>query len=1241
MNSAKTPNKVGSYDHFLNFQIAFVIVLQMAMCIFCAVASLVWRNQIGWPRYYLALESQTQGNFVNGAAYTFILLITFWILFSYLVPISLFVTLEIVKFWQGFIYVNWDREMVDPATGENALARNTNLNEDLGKIDYVFSDKTGTLTSNEMQLRQSAIKGVIFGDPDMLLEADVSESQEKCLGRWAPDLLDAVEAAKSRGCWETLVKAGGSPQDTLALESSRVNQQVPAKAVASTSGAEEPGKGVEREGIDGTHNRTASSGGPSVDSVQGPLSGEVSQSKAEPSRSSIDLGSQKAPGDQAGGVGTSQVPGGTGEGSRGKAASGGSGPSGTAQSPVTVPKDRDGSAGAGPSNGSGGALGGTVGSTDSAGQAQLDRALLASHMLDYWMNICVCHSLIVEKAPDGSAMYQGPSPDEVALVEGARRLGFEVVGRTQSGLRLRMMGTDVHVEVLNVLEYSSARARMSVIARMPDDTVRLFCKGSDSKIMDMIRSNSSKTLVDAANLNLHSFATRGLRTLAMGTKVLDKGDWRRWDAAYQQAASLLEGRDEALADLAAEVEGDLELVGISAIEDKLQDGVPEAIQTLLDAGMRVWMITGDKQETAINIAISCRLIHHPDDLLICNAHDPAAAAALLEELQATLDSRQSPGGQPHRLPTVRDGPVLSDLHVGELVIDGPTLAVILGSDLEPKLAHLGAGCAAVVICRSSPSQKAGVVRMMAQYEMRTAEGNARGLLRWYRGQMKKQAGRMLAIGDGANDVAMIQAADVGVGIMGKEGRQAVNSSDFAISQFRFLVRLLLVHGCLDAYRLSRLIKYSFYKNVVFGFMLFYFQFYCGFSGQAMVDDITAAAFNVLFTSVPIMLFGIMDRPVKKLDTLMRYPQTYSQAGNLTTAVFWKTGVVMAVVDAALCFFVCYYGMNAPGSFEADDVYSVGMTTYIAILGAVTLEMGIVARYWTFWFTFFTFLSYFGVFPFLVLYPMLLEANKSFNVAQYGVMVTLLGSVQFWMSIIACYFGVFGHRFAERTCGWIFNPQDTMILEELEVLEGRDPEHGWQTANRLSRLRSRASSDEESGGKDKPPASEETTNAAGVHPRPSVSRPSTPGESGNGVPAGLGSSLISRISGTLSREPSASLDALFSSRPQSPPDASHGGDERARRPGRLRRAWDRLRVRQEEREQESVRRREETRVQEAVSSVNQGLVESIRHRLEQGSGPQGGIAGVSGGHAGSQAVATIQEERSVEMVDIDLSEQARD
>lgn len=160
---------------------------------------------------------------------------------------------------------------------------------------------------------------------------------------------------------------------------------------------------------------------------------------------------------------------------------------------------------------------------------------------------------------------------------------------------------------------------------------------------------------------------------------------------------------------------------------------------------------------------------------------------------------------------------------------------------------------------------------------------------------------MLAIGDGANDVAMIQAADVGIGIAGKEGRQAVNNSDYAIPQFRFITRLLLVHGQLSRYRLGRLIKYSFYKNSTFAGVLFYFQIYNGFSGQTLVDDISAAVYNVIFTSLPILFFSLLDRPCQ-FSTLLNYPRTYNKSLGLSIPIFWKTGVlhVRSCSRAACC-----------------------------------------------------------------------------------------------------------------------------------------------------------------------------------------------------------------------------------------------------------------------------------------------------------------------------------------------------
>ena len=165
------------------------------------------------------------------------------------------------------------------------------------------------------------------------------------------------------------------------------------------------------------------------------------------------------------------------------------------------------------------------------------------------------------------------------------------------------------------------RGCMSVIARSPDGTIRLYCKGSDAKVMKKIRPDTPADLVQASDHNLHSFAQQGLRTLVLASKIIPEDVYASWDRRYQEAARSFQGRDAKLDALGMEMEQDLELIGVTAIEDKLQDGVPAAISTLIQAGIRVWMITGDKQETAVNIAVSCRLISDPQGVLMLNVNE--------------------------------------------------------------------------------------------------------------------------------------------------------------------------------------------------------------------------------------------------------------------------------------------------------------------------------------------------------------------------------------------------------------------------------------------------------------------------------------------------------------------------------------------------------------------------------------------------------------------------------------------
>lgn len=772
--------------------------MQLVMCLVLAILNYAWIRNEGVNHPYLALTFYVEGVYSNGFVQVILNFFTFWILLSYLVPISLFVTLEIVKFWQGFIFINFDRMMRNPVTKEHAICRNSNLNEDLGKVEYIFSDKTGTLTSNEMQLRQISIKGEIFGDIQFRLEEHTSQRNIAALKSFDKRLATAAHVMQGLPILDATTKRGGSDKKVMAYHHSN-----PSVGTATQLGL--PHASVDLDSFDPEE------------------------------ASMIDAG----------------------------------------QSPQSV-------------------------------------VALGNHMVDFFTNICLCHSLILEKGNDEDVLpnYQGPSPDEVALVDAARQLGFEFKNRSQGKLMLNMLGKEVTFEILNVMEYSSDRGCMSVIARTPDGSIRLYCKGADTKVMKKIREGTSPELLKRTEQDLHTFAKKGLRTLVLGSKEIDETEYDDWDGRYQQASCLFEGRDDALDELGLEIERDLELIGVTAIEDKLQDGVPAAIETLLDAGIRVWMITGDKQETAVNIAVSCNLVKDVENIMTVNVDDKdedaeQKTAALLDSAAEKLINEYS---KVYKNITTLDE-IPEYWQHGELTIDGPTLNFVLNSnDMKAQLAKIAAHCSGVVVSRSSPSQKAAVVKAMTEYEMQKAAGNSRGFIRWYKRYSRRLQGKMLSIGDGANDVAMIQTADVGIGIMGKEGRQAVNSSDYAISQFRFLVPLLLVHGNLSYYRLSRLIKYSFYKNITFAFVMFFYQFFNGYSGQALVDSITAAVFNVVFTSLPILLFAVLDRPVGELTAFVRYPRLYDKRNSrsLTTYSFWKSGVLQGILHGAVSFFVPYY-----------------------------------------------------------------------------------------------------------------------------------------------------------------------------------------------------------------------------------------------------------------------------------------------------------------------------------------------
>jgi phospholipid-translocating P-type ATPase (flippase) len=357
---------------------------------------------------------------------------------------------------------------------------------------------------------------------------------------------------------------------------------------------------------------------------------------------------------------------------------------------------------------------------------------------------------------------------------------------------------------------------------------------------------------------------------------------------------------------AEEIEKEMILVGATAIEDKLQDGVPDTIANLARAGIKIWVLTGDKQETAENIAFACQLLRTDMQL---NRVVGGSADEVRAELKAALDRNKEYIGQ-------------STEHLA-LIVEGKSLIAIMDDpDLTAQLLKFGEMCKAVVACRVSPNQKRQIVAMVRN-----------GV---------KPAPMTLAIGDGANDVPMIMEAHVGVGISGNEGLQAVRSADYAIAQFRYLNRLLLVHGRNNYIRVSRIILYVFYKNTVCVTALFLYNIYTGWSGTTLFASFLSMSFNFFFTGVPIIVYGFMEQDVKD-TTALKNPRLYmpgqrKESFNASVAASWGLN---AIVHILLVTFIPIFVMQ-----EANftDLYVGGTIIMLAQVIGINVRLVLISSH---------------------------------------------------------------------------------------------------------------------------------------------------------------------------------------------------------------------------------------------------------------------------------------------------------
>ncbi|KAK4106496.1 phospholipid-translocating P-type ATPase [Parathielavia hyrcaniae] len=820
-NATATPIKRTKVERQLNKLVLMLVGMLLVLSVISTVGDLVTRSVSGDSLSYLALDRMDGA----GAVARIFLkdMVTYWVLFSALVPISLFVTLELVKYWHG-ILINDDLDIYYEATDTPANCRTSSLVEELGMVEYVFSDKTGTLTCNMMEFKASSIAGIMYAET-------VPEDR-------VPTIEDGVEV--------------------------------------------------------GIH--------------------EFKQLR---------------------------------ENLKGHA---------TAQA------------------------------------------------IDHFVTLlAICHTVIPELQESGSIKYQAASPDEGALVEGAVQLGYKFVARKPRAVIVEVNGEQLEYELLAVCEFNSTRKRMSTIYRCPDGKIRCYCKGADTVILE--RLNDSNPHVDVTLRHLEEYASEGLRTLCLAMREIPEHEFQEWHQVYEKAQTTVGGNRADELDKAAEIiEHDFYLLGATAIEDRLQDGVPETIHTLQEAGIKVWVLTGDRQETAINIGMSCKLLSEDMMLLIVNEEN---ADATRDNLQKKLDAIRNQGDATIEMGTLA------------LVIDGKSLTYALEKDLEKLFLDLAIKCKAVICCRVSPLQKAMVVKLVKKYQKESIS---------------------LAIGDGANDVSMIQAAHIGIGISGVEGLQAARSADVSIAQFRFLRKLLLVHGAWSYHRVAKAILFSFYKNITLYLTQFWYVFQNVFSGEVIYESWTLSFYNVFYTVLPPLVLGILDQFVSA-RLLDRYPQLYSLGQNNS---FFRIRVFTSwILNAVYHSIILYIGGSLfyiHDGVQNDSIpagkWVWGTAMYGAVLLTVLGKAALVTNNWTKYHViaipgsmaiWIVFIAVYGTVA-----PML-----HFSTEYFGVVPRLFTSPSFWLQLptlaVLCLARDFAWKFSKR----LWRPEPYHHVQEIQKYNIQD------------------------------------------------------------------------------------------------------------------------------------------------------------------------------------------------------------
>ena len=498
------------------------------------------------------------------------------------------------------------------------------------------------------------------------------------------------------------------------------------------------------------------------------------------------------------------------------------------------------------------------GSQGLSGSATRSRREIGQRVRDVVLALALCHNVTpTTEEIDGKEIttYQASSPDEIAIIRWTESCGLRLAHRDRHSMTLESTHSDqpvVRVHILNLFPFTSECKRMGIIVKFTqisnetgqqdtgNDLVWFFQKGADTVMTKIVAKND---WLDEETANM---AREGLRTLVVGRKRLSIEQYQAFSEQYKQASLALHDRDAGMTDVVRQyLEQDLELLGVTGVEDKLQQNVKPSLELLRNAGVKIWMLTGDKVETARCVAINSKLVARGQYIHTVSKGEYLSMFLRAQRIKLTLSIVRNSNDASDALSFLRSTPSAC------LLIDGESLALML-SQHRTEFVSTAVLLPCVVACRCSPMQKAEVATLIRQHTRK----------------------RTCAIGDGGNDVSMIQAADVGLGIVGKEGRQASLAADFSITQFSHLTKLLVWHGRNSYKRSAKLAQFVMHRGLIISVCQTVFSILGHYEPKALYKDWLLVGYATIYTMYPVFSLVLDTDITPQLAHV--YPELYSE-----------------------------------------------------------------------------------------------------------------------------------------------------------------------------------------------------------------------------------------------------------------------------------------------------------------------------------------------------------------------------